>query len=1347
MRILKKHLKKKGLLKVRKEENDSAIIFVHGLQGDPYKTWTKKGCNSLPEMFTEDEKYNDFDVYTFGYNTGFIFKRHEFKDIADLLYTEIEAKLSNYIALSFITHSMGGIVVQSMLREQVERKNKKFLETVNGIVYLAVPFLGSTIALTASSIPYMLLPPIIGERVVSIQVQSLKVFSKELADLSVKWDQYRGEELSNLKELNLYGQSDKTVAVSSARAPHIKNSRAVEEGHISICKIEKDSTVYKLITKFHNDLGSEKKAISVTEPELEKYLNWIKLCSENFFVPGVNVPLSIEHAWASLHVIDEPSDELSESLEKEIAKYHEWERLTTRLDVKKSAQEISELGRKIVVIGGPGSGKSTLARRTVYRLAIKGEKVLYIRLPNVAKEMEQGKSFEDALWSVALDGYPGNKALLKLDMANIDTLVADGLDECEPFRKRVSQSLHDWLIGRTDTRMVVTTRPVGYNPAQFNSFHHVEILPLAKKEIEKYSLKLLQTLIEDKKKALEMHNRFQQQLETNKMVNIASRSPLLLNFLIQLLVSGKPFGNYRTDLYSKIINEWMRQSDRGKEQQIDEQIAIRSIEWIGWILQNVLEGNGGRTEHDVLQKLSFFIEDELSFKPLQAKRLANECLQFWVQIGVLEHLKVGFEGGYTFIHLTLGEYAAGKYISSLQEEEQQEILLEKMHVAIWRETLLLASGTGCTSLFVETILENIDGKLDLYNDIAFAAAMLVEAPPIPELSKKVTKEALDSLTSSFPLLCYEAGEALEGIAQQEPDWMFSLVEPLLQHEQNWTKLVSYKLALMTRRVNVNLTTIQALIAIKPKESINFPNFKISSGWAVWNSALELSMDHVLKSNILNEQDVIEIMETLSETSLSASIHINISKTLQEIGKPNLLKILERNFKNKISEFNFLKDSLDFFKGERALLNAVLRQIPIKHKKIFNKENSLFEISKLYQAIQLGEKPAFDLNALAEGIQPTVIDEVVKGILIVYEFEQEDLYNEIHWVLSDGKNDKLLYSSLPDVLKPEPNWEKANSLLNKDLLIQSLSYPSQTVAGNGAMLLVNCFDNNEIMEQYINAFMEAKGESLFYFIITAEYILEENALDTILERLKGKQTKGIHYLYDRISDFPQAKNNKFVDNALLKGVKIVEPTLVKSAATSMLKLGSIYDEKEIFKIASYWDRFGVLCDRHGIRVVGSCCPECNIVPDSPLPELIRLLKKSELFTLEDRIYFSKHPRSDVGKAGLETLAYYLSVHIEEMNKLIQEIKMGNESVRLLDAIFNIDAYILKSISEELLSLIESEKYEVRKKLLEELTKGQWIDSTQSIPIIIKALKDENSVVCNQAVMTYRSLGLSEEISRK
>lgn len=1336
------NIKSEGLLGIRKSEKAAAIIFVHGLQGDPYKTWTKKGSESLPHLFLEDKVYDNFDIFTFGYNTGFILKRQHFKEISDLLYSEVYAKLRSYKSIYFITHSMGGIVVQSMLTEQVEHKNKDLISAVCGIVYLAVPFLGSTIA-SAASATYMIFPPIIGERIISLQLRSLKVFSKDLAMVSEKWVRYRDDELEHLEELNLYGLSDKSVAKSSARAPYIKNSFAVSEGHISICKIDRKSTVYQMITNFYlgKDQATNINTLNDVQTEFSNYFQWLKHRTKEFIVPGIKVPLSIEHAWASLSVIEEPTDVVNDSLEKEIAKYHEWERLS-HSNQKKNAQEITELGQRVVLIGGPGAGKSTLAMRTVYRLTIKGEKVLYVRLPYVAKEMEQGKSFEEALWSVALDSYAGDKKILRTGLDDVDALIADGLDECEPIRRRVSQSLYDWSIARKDTRVVITTRPVGYDSVQFKSFYHVEILPLDEKEISEYSLKLIQTLNDDKEKVEKLNSSFKKQLEDNKMAKLSARSPLLLNFLIQLLVSGKIFGKYRAELYSEILEEWIEQSDRVRGNKLSDQRAIRSIEWIGWVLQNVLDGKRGRSKKEMLQKLSPLIVEELDVRSLRATEIASECLDFWVDVGVLEHLKFGYEDGYTFTHLTFGEYAAGKYISGLPDERQRDLLLERMHIPIWRETFLLAGGTGSAYLFVNTILETMNGKHDLYSDIAFAAAILAEIDPITDLNKKVAEQAMHSISSPISMLCYEAGEALEGIAQQQPDWTFDFVKKLLQHHQNWTKLVAFKLAFMTNRFLIDCDDVLSLISMKKEESIDFEDFKAPFEWLIWNEVITLSMEQLLQPRTLDDGDLLKVVEALSEVNFSAGFHIEFTKMLQDLDRSDLLEILERRFKSSLNEFNYSKVLLKMLKGKQAFLESILRQSSEKKEWSFNEEKPLIEISKIYNSMEIGKMPVHDLNPLVDEIQLPVVDEVIKGMLLVHEISKDDIYNEAQWVLNDAKDIKQSLSSIPDILEHEPNWGKAKSILNKQLLFQSLSYPSKAIARNGTFLLIHCFKNTEIADEFKDAFMEAEGKSLFYYSRIAKVILKENALNATLERLNGEWTKGLQYLYSSLPNYHQAKNNELVCAALLSGINDTNQIIVKSAAKAMVKINGVYDEDVLLKIATFWDENGVFCDHHETRIVGSSCPECHVVPNSPLPELITLLKKNEFFSFDNRKHFSKHTRSDVQKAGSEGLAYYLSIHVKEIEKLVQEIESGKESPLLLVAVFSVNHLMLKPISKELLSLIESDSFDVRIRLLKELSNSQWVDKSDVIPVVKQALVDGNSSVRDQAVIVYRSLELRE-----
>ena len=54
------------LIEHRKTGNNQvAILFVHGLAGNPTKTW-----GSMPSLLMKDQRLNGWDAYSLGYHTG-----------------------------------------------------------------------------------------------------------------------------------------------------------------------------------------------------------------------------------------------------------------------------------------------------------------------------------------------------------------------------------------------------------------------------------------------------------------------------------------------------------------------------------------------------------------------------------------------------------------------------------------------------------------------------------------------------------------------------------------------------------------------------------------------------------------------------------------------------------------------------------------------------------------------------------------------------------------------------------------------------------------------------------------------------------------------------------------------------------------------------------------------------------------------------------------------------------------------------------------------------------------------------------------------------------------------------
>ncbi|XHF97721.1 hypothetical protein AWENTII_001306 [Aspergillus wentii] len=141
------------------------IVFVHGLNGNPYNSWTSKSTGTfwpadlLPEVLDVNEVR--VRVLTYGYNANV----HSFTDGAskDRIHNHAETLASGLAAnrnlrgcsdrpIIFVCHSLGGLVVKraliycrSVSNEKIEHLRSIFVSTY-GILFLGTPHNGSDVA-------------------------------------------------------------------------------------------------------------------------------------------------------------------------------------------------------------------------------------------------------------------------------------------------------------------------------------------------------------------------------------------------------------------------------------------------------------------------------------------------------------------------------------------------------------------------------------------------------------------------------------------------------------------------------------------------------------------------------------------------------------------------------------------------------------------------------------------------------------------------------------------------------------------------------------------------------------------------------------------------------------------------------------------------------------------------------------------------------------------------------------------------------------------------------------------------------------------------------------------------
>ncbi|WP_397362745.1 esterase/lipase family protein [Olleya sp. R77988] len=238
-----------------KEQNDKsykhAIILVHGLNGSN-KTWGHKRDPHDPERFIP-VMMNDpfvkanFKVFLFDYTTRTInfldflrqiksvipsAKEHEkfnvgLRKISEVFETAVRTIEPDFETISFIGHSMGGLVIKKALvfLSNIENKLPFFLS-------LNVPHQGSSLATAGQKVLF-------GS---NIQLENLKLLGEYTTALSNDYTRAG----SPSKIIYVHGTQDKVVAEAAAIPPSAseENWLRTDDNHYDICRIPQDQVSY-----------------------------------------------------------------------------------------------------------------------------------------------------------------------------------------------------------------------------------------------------------------------------------------------------------------------------------------------------------------------------------------------------------------------------------------------------------------------------------------------------------------------------------------------------------------------------------------------------------------------------------------------------------------------------------------------------------------------------------------------------------------------------------------------------------------------------------------------------------------------------------------------------------------------------------------------------------------------------------------------------------------------------------------------------------------------------------------------------------------------------------------------
>lgn len=123
------------------------IVFVHGVFGSATSTWGNSANETFwPAMVAADGRFVDYDIYLVNYRTPYLNNAPNLYETAgsELSHLKDRGAFKQYTDLHFIGHSMGGLVIKSMLLRLTSGPNLNMLRQVKSAIYLSTPAQGAS---------------------------------------------------------------------------------------------------------------------------------------------------------------------------------------------------------------------------------------------------------------------------------------------------------------------------------------------------------------------------------------------------------------------------------------------------------------------------------------------------------------------------------------------------------------------------------------------------------------------------------------------------------------------------------------------------------------------------------------------------------------------------------------------------------------------------------------------------------------------------------------------------------------------------------------------------------------------------------------------------------------------------------------------------------------------------------------------------------------------------------------------------------------------------------------------------------------------------------------------------
>jgi len=997
---------------------------------------------------------------------------------------------------------------------------------------------------------------------------------------------------------------------------------------------------------------------------LDSLCQWAVRTTSSFSIPGISQPLPIDEAWIGLDalVLSEESKtpiSLTEALEH----YHSRSQGERRRDgniVK--GETLGRFVRRGVLIGGPGMGKSTLLKKLARVYAMEAFPVLLFSAKILAKRIQTtGCSFEEGIVALGTDGFGLPLTKQVLSSASQWIVLCDALDEAENAQEIVCDGLLKFSAGHPMSRIVVTTRPIGYSSTLLRAWRHYELQPLDSNDVERHAERLVRVAITNPDEQERAVSFSKVQFDRNKNARIAARSPLILGLVSALAIQGIPFGDTKVQLYERLFSQMESAQDNfSLDGGLSSSILAAYLDILAWeILRNPTA-----TVSSLNVQCGAYLAEALSEPSLKARAMAEKCFSHWERVGMVEKVNHAGTEVATFIHKTFSEYAAARHLSNMPKDAARGVINEHIDDKAWPEVLMFTSSLGLADIVLEARIGTNESFS--YEAVAEALTMMAvsETQPSMALRKIVFEAASRYLGSPISREAISTGKRLVNLAGKFPQEVLSVGAPLADSDQPCTRLAAR--ALMTfggieAHGNSELRKFVSELPDLVKEaSAKLYRRGIFDFDANPSKLIEVVYAFAFRETLkrMPHEEASDLLHPLLVQKYNGTVggHMEMLKILGEYNRPDLVELLERPMKGMWDMAKgFFTTPSDFL---TLLFQALHMQLPSSDsEEPLNKKATLWQLSGFMSATDYMKQPVGD--TWPEKVKPEdiAIQEVLRGCLISSGVDPVILGKEVVSILKAQTqiNDQfsmLIFDHIQD-LDNEMEWDRAKGM-DLQRLESALHYQSAWVVQSAANLIAVNTDKEGLAAIVKRVFNVGRGNTLLAASQLCLQLQDPMKSELFLGRLEKPLVAGCQHLYSALTQVPLPLNKRLL--RILRNALVIYDGPGTATVAAQVAERYVIESGEIGVLLQ--ESFDLWCDKEEPYPVGG-----GTVPDSPREKILKLLLMRSDFDKLHLLRYSSDTRGDVSRVASDALLQALATGVLR-DEFLEGLNNGGISPNLL-----------------------------------------------------------------------------------